>query len=170
MATATSAREIPVFQPYLGPEVYDAAKRSLDGGWIAIGRLTYQFEEELSLYLKLASSNRHLLTLSSGTAALHAACQLVGLGPGDEVICPSFTYVACHQAISATGADVVFCDIEDDSFGADPHSVRSLISERTKAIMAVHYAGIPCRIDEIHDIAREFGLRVIEDAAHAFGS
>lgn len=162
--------EIPVFQPYLGPEVYDAAKRALDGGWIAIGRLTYRFEDELSDYLGLAESGRNLVTVSSGTAALHCACQLADLGHGDEVICPSFNYVAGHQAITATGANVVFCDIEEESLGLDPDSVRSLVGERTKAIMAVHYAGIPCRIDEIYDIANDHGLHVIEDAAHAFGS
>ena len=170
MATVATKPEIPVFQPYLGPEVYAAAQRALDGGWIAIGKLTYRFEEELADYLGLADVDRHLQAVSSGTAALHSACVLAGLGPGDEVICPSFTYVACHQAISATGASVVFCDIEDETLGLDPDAVRSLIGERTKAIMAVHYAGIPCRIDEIHEIARERGLRVIEDAAHAFGS
>ena len=169
-ATVTTKPDIPVFQPYLGPEVYDAARRALDGGWIAIGRLTYQFEEELAKYLGLEESGRHLLSVSSGTAALHSACELAGLGPGDEVICPSFTYVACHQAITATGADVVFCDIDEDTLAVDPDSVRSLVGDRTKAIMAVHYAGIPCRIDEIHAIARDHGLRVIEDAAHAFGS
>jgi dTDP-4-amino-4,6-dideoxygalactose transaminase len=170
VATVQTEPAIPVFQPYLGPEVYAAAARALDGGWIAIGQLTYRFEEELSDYLELAPTGRELLTLSSGTAALHSACVLAGLGPGDEVIIPSFTFAACHQAITATGAEVVFCDVEDETFGIDPAAARSLVGERTKAIMAVHYAGIPCRIDEIHELAREHGLRVIEDAAHAFGS
>jgi dTDP-4-amino-4,6-dideoxygalactose transaminase len=170
MAVVRTEPAIPVFQPYLGPEVYEAAKRALDGGWIAIGQLTYSFEEELSDYLDLTASGRSLLTLSSGTAALHSACVLAGLGSGDEVICPSFTFAACHQAITATGAELAFCDVEDESFGVDPESVRALIGERTKAIMAVHYAGIPCRIDAIHELAREHGLRVVEDAAHAFGS
>ena len=159
---------IPVFQPYLGPEVRDAITRALDSGWISIGSLTYQLEEELARHLKL--EDRHLLSLSSGTAALHTAGILVGLGPGDEVICPSFTYVACHQAISATGADVVFCDVEDVTLGLDPTQAAELVSERTKAIMPVHYAGIPCRIDELYELATQHGLRVIEDAAHAFGS
>jgi dTDP-4-amino-4,6-dideoxygalactose transaminase len=159
---------IPVFQPYLGPEVRDAITRALDSGWISIGSLTYQLEEELARHLEL--EDRHLLSLSSGTAALHTAGILVGLGPGDEVICPSFTYVACHQAISATGADVVFCDVEDVTLGLDPSRAAELVSERTKAIMPVHYAGIPCRIDELYALATEHGLRVIEDAAHAFGS
>jgi dTDP-4-amino-4,6-dideoxygalactose transaminase len=159
---------IPVFQPYLGPEVRDAITRALDSGWISIGSLTYQLEEELARHLEL--EDRHLLSLSSGTAALHTAGILVGLGPGDEVICPSFTYVACHQAISATGADVVFCDVEDVTLGLDPTQAAELVSERTKAIMPVHYAGIPCRIDELYELATQHGLRVIEDAAHAFGS
>jgi dTDP-4-amino-4,6-dideoxygalactose transaminase len=159
---------IPVFQPYLGPEVRDAITRALDSGWISIGSLTYQLEEELARRLEL--EDRHLLSLSSGTAALHTAGILVGLGPGDEVICPSFTYVACHQAISATGAEVVFCDVEDVTLGLDPMQAAALVSERTKAIMPVHYAGIPCRIDELYELASQHGLRVIEDAAHAFGS
>ena len=170
MATVATKPEIPVFQPYLGPEVYAAAQAALDGGWLAIGKLTYAFEEELARYLRLEEAKRELVTASSGTAALHLACELAGVGPGDEVVCPAFTYVACHQAITATGAEVVFCDVEEESLGIDPESARSVIGERTKAIMAVHYAGIPCRIDEIHALAQEFGLRVIEDAAHAFGS
>ena len=131
------ASVIQVYEPYLGPEVYEAAKRALDGRWLAIGKLTYQFEDELGSYLGLAESDRHLLSLSSGTGALHCACLLAGVGPGDEVIAPSFTYVACHQAITATGAKVHFCDIEEESLGLDPESVRSAIGERTKAIMAV---------------------------------
>jgi dTDP-4-amino-4,6-dideoxygalactose transaminase len=170
VATVATKPEIPVFQPYLGPEVYAAAQAALDGGWLAIGKLTYAFEEELARYLRLEETKRELVTASSGTAALHLACELAGVGPGDEVVCPAFTYVACHQAITATGAEVVFCDVEEESLGIDPESARSVIGERTKAIMAVHYAGIPCRIDEIHALAQEFGLRVIEDAAHAFGS
>ena len=167
--TRATPPHLPVFQPYLGPEVRRAVEEAFDAGWISIGKRTYEFEAELSRYLELHEEQRHLLTMSSGTAALHCACLLAGAGPGDEVICPSFTYVACHQAITATGADVVFCDI-DDGLGLDPESVRSLIGPRTKAIMAVHYAGLPCRIDEIRGIGAEHGIRVIEDAAHAFGS
>jgi dTDP-4-amino-4,6-dideoxygalactose transaminase len=159
---------IPVFQPYLGPEVRDAISQALDAGWISIGSLTYRLEEELARYLSLRE--RYLVSLSSGTAALHTAATLAGVGPGDEVICPSFTYVACHQAVSATGADIVFCDVEEETLGLDPARARELVSERTKAIMPVHYAGIPCRIDELYGLANEHGLRVIEDAAHAFGS
>jgi dTDP-4-amino-4,6-dideoxygalactose transaminase len=161
--------ELPVFQPYLGPEVRQAVSDALDAGWISIGKITYRFEDELSRYLGLEEEGRHLLAMSSGTAALHSACILAGAGPGDEIICPSFTYAACHQAITATGAAVVFCDIDDD-LGIDPLSAEALIGPRTKAIMAVHYAGLPCRIGEIRQLGRTHGIRVIEDAAHAFGS
>lgn len=141
---------------------------ALDAGWIGMGPLTQQFEAQIGSYLGNAA--RHVVSTNSGTAALHLAALSAGLGPGDEVICPSFTYVAGHQAMTQTGADVAFCDIEETTLGVDPASMRSMISERTKALMAVHYAGIVCRIDEIYELAAEHDLRVIEDAAHAFGS
>ena len=159
---------IPVFEPYLGPEVHKAVDDALDAGWLGMGPLTARFEEELSAWLELG--DRRLVSTSSCTAAIHLACVLAGIGPGDEVICPSFTYVAGHQAVTMTGADVVFCDIEPDSYGIDPAAAEALIGERTKAIMAVHYAGPACRIDEVNALARRHSLRVVEDAAHAFGT
>ena len=123
-----------MFRPYLGPEVRAAADAAFDAGWISIGKLTYSSRRSCPAISGSEQVDRHLLAMSSGTAALHCACLLAGAGPGDEVICPSFTYVACHQAITATGADVVFCDI-DHGLGADPESIRSLIGPRTKAIM-----------------------------------
>jgi dTDP-4-amino-4,6-dideoxygalactose transaminase len=159
---------IPVFVPYLGPEVHQAASDALTAGWLGMGPLTQRFEQEIGAFLGLG--DRHVVSTNSCTAALHLAGLAAGLGPGDEVVCPSFTYVAGHQAMTQTGADVVFCDIEPETLGVDPASMREMIGERTKALMAVHYAGIPCHIDEIHALAEEFGLRVIEDAAHAFGS
>ncbi|MCZ7530363.1 MAG: DegT/DnrJ/EryC1/StrS family aminotransferase [Acidimicrobiia bacterium] len=159
---------IPVYLPYLGAEVHAAVDDALDEGWLGLGPLTARFEQEISSYLEL--SGRYTVSTNSCTGALHLASLVAGVGPGDEVICPSFTYVAGHQAVSATGADIVFCDIEQETLGVDPASVRSLVTDRTKAVMAVHYAGIACRIDEINELAAEHGLRVIEDAAHAFGT
>lgn len=167
--TSTSIEPIPVYRPYLGPEVKDAAASALDEGWLGLGPLTERFELALERYLEL-DGQRRVVATNSCTAALHLATILAGAGPGDEVICPAFTYVAGHQAVSATGADVVFCDIEEKTLGADPASIASLITSRTKAIMAVHYAGVPCDIEGIRALATEHGLRVIEDAAHAFGS
>jgi dTDP-4-amino-4,6-dideoxygalactose transaminase len=160
---------LPVFRPYLGPEVQRAAADALEAGWLGMGGETALFEDELAAYLGLES--RPLVAMSSCTAALHAAFVLAGVGAGDEVVCPPFTYVAGHQAVSATGADVVFCDIEDETLGVDPESLRRVLSERTRAVLVLHYAGVPAAgLDEIYEIAAEHGLRVVEDAAHAFGS
>ncbi|MBA3843882.1 MAG: DegT/DnrJ/EryC1/StrS family aminotransferase [Actinobacteria bacterium] len=163
-----STAPIPVFQPYLGPEVQEAAVRALQAGWIGMGSLTARLEDELASYLEL--SNRYVVATSSCTGALHCAFLQAGVGPGDEVICPSFTYVAGHQAVTATGAEVVFADIDESTCGLDPDSVRAAISPRTKAILVLHFAGIPARSDEIYAIAAEHGLRVVEDAAHALGT
>lgn len=160
---------IPLYKPYLGPEVHQAASAALNDGWLAMGPWTKRFEDELATYLGLPPS-RPLVATSSCTSALHLAFELIGAGPGDEVICPSFTYVAGLQAIAMTGANPVFCDIEETTLGLDPASIRRAITPRTKAIMVVHFAGIPCDIRGVYQVAQEHGLRVIEDAAHAFGT
>jgi dTDP-4-amino-4,6-dideoxygalactose transaminase len=159
---------IPVYRPYLGPEVQQAAQQALEAGWLGMGPLSRQFEERLESYLGL--QERRVVSTNSCTEALHIAGRLIGLGPGDEVIAPSFTYVAGHQAISRTGADVVFCDVEDRHLGIDPARVAELITDRTRAILAVDYLGLPCRLDELGELAKKHGLRIIEDAAHAFGT
>ncbi|OHV35440.1 hypothetical protein CC117_19585 [Parafrankia colletiae] len=159
---------MPVYRPYLGAEVQQAAHRALAAGWLGMGPLTRQFEEGIESFLGL--SGRRAVSTNSCTEALHLAGQLIGLGPGDEVICPAFTYVAGHQAISRTGADVVLCDVDDTGLGIDPARVAELVTERTRAILAVDYLGLPCRLDELVELARRHDLRVIEDAAHAFGS
>ncbi len=161
--------EIPLFVPYLGDEVRRAALDAIDGGWIGPGPLTARFEE--SIAARLGGERRRVVATSSGTAALHTASIVAGLGPGDEVIIPSFDYVAGHQAASASGADLVFCDVDPLTWGADPESVRRLVSPRTKAIVVVHFAGVRAAgTDAILELARARGLRVIEDAAHAFGT
>jgi dTDP-4-amino-4,6-dideoxygalactose transaminase len=169
MAESTIIRtDVPVYRPYLGPTVQLAAADALEAGWLGMGKLSRQFEERLEGYLGL--TERKVVSTNSCTEALHIAARLIGLGPGDEVICPAFTYVAGHQAISRTGAEIVFCDVEPERLSIDPEKVRALITDRTKAILAVDYLGLPCFLDELMEIADEFGLRVIEDAAHAFGS
>lgn len=164
----SSLNDVPVYRPYLGQEVQDAARRALEAGWLGMGKLSRQFEEGLEQFLGL--TDRRVVSTNSCTEALHIAARLIGLGPGDEVIAPSFTYVAGHQALGRTGADIVFCDVEPDTLCIDPDRVRDLITDRTRAILAVDYLGFPCRLDELMEIAGEHGLRVIEDAAHAFGT
>jgi dTDP-4-amino-4,6-dideoxygalactose transaminase len=164
----TPEREIPVFVPYLGPEIRAAIEEALDVGWLGMGAATGRFEDEVAGYLGL--TDRKLVAVNTGTNALHCAFVLAGVGPGDEVVCPSFTYVAGHQAVSMTGADVVFSDIEERTLAIDPESIRSVLGERTKAILVVHFAGIAADLDPILELAREHGLRLVEDAAEAFGT
>lgn len=165
---SASPSTIPVYAPYLGAEIQQAAVAAIRAGWLGMGRLSQQFEQGLNEFLQL--DGRRAVSTNSCTEAIHLAARLIGLGPGDEVICPSFTYVAGHQAISRTGAEIVFCDIEPDRLGIDPARITELITERTKAILAVDYLGFPCQLDAVLEIAARHGLRVIEDAAHAFGS
>jgi dTDP-4-amino-4,6-dideoxygalactose transaminase len=167
--TTSELEPIPMWLPYNGPEVIQAATKALEIGYLGLGKATKEFEDALASYLEL-DGDRVLMSTNSCTAALNCACLLAGAGPGDEVIAPSFTYVAAHQAITATGAGVVFCDIEEPTLTVNPDAVRELISERTKAIMVCHFAGLVGRLDEIYRIAAEHGLRVIEDAAHAIGT
>ena len=165
---ATAPAPVPVYRPYLGPEVHAAASAALDAGWLGMGRLSQQFELAIDRFLEL--DGRRSVSTNSCTEALALAAFLIGLGPGDEVIAPSFTYVAGHQALTRTGASIVFCDVEDDTLCIDPAKVEELITPATKAILAVDYLGLPCKLDELIAIAQRHGLRVIEDAAHAFGT
>ena len=159
---------VPVYRPYLGPEVQNAARDALEVGWLGMGRLSQQFEAGIETYLGL--SGRRAVSTNSCTEAIHIAARLIGLGPGDEVIAPSFTYVAGHQALTRTGAEIVFCDVEPGGLSIDPARVEELVTDRTRAILAVDYLGLPCRLDDVMAVAKRHGLRVIEDAAHAFGS
>jgi dTDP-4-amino-4,6-dideoxygalactose transaminase len=166
--TAVGERALPMWLPHLGPEVREAADQALAAGYLGLGSLSRKFEETLARWLGL--DGRELMTTNSCTAALNCACLLAGAGPGSEVIAPAFTYVAAHQAITATGAEVVFCDVEEPTLTVDPDRLPELITERTKAIMVCHFAGLVGRLDEVYDIAARHGLRVIEDAAHALGT
>ena len=160
---------IPAFRPYLGPEVHAATTEALTAGFLGLGSRTQQFEKDLEQFVGVPG--RHAVATSSCTEALAIAATLAGVGPGDEVICPAFTYVAGHQAMTMTGADVVFCDIESDTLGVDVDKMRALIGPKTKALMLMHYGGVACQNTEaVHALAKEHGLRVIEDAAHALGT
>ena len=132
-----------------------------------MGPKTAQFESDLAAFL----GTHHALAVTNGTAALHLAAAAVGLGPGDEVICPSLTFVASAAAMRQTGAAVKLADATSmDDFSMDPAEVTRLLTPRTRAIVAMHYAGYPAPMDELMVLAREHGLFVIEDAAHAPGA
>ncbi|MDX6398013.1 MAG: hypothetical protein QOJ43_1421 [Gaiellaceae bacterium] len=164
----SSHRSVPLFVPYTGPEVQEAAQQALQAGFLGQGELTRRFEEELSSWLEL--EDRFLVAVSSCTAAIQLGVLLSGVEPGDEVICPAMTYCAGLQAVTATGAKIVFADCEEETLGIDPDAARELLSERTKAIMPMHYTGVVCKIDEINALAGDANIRVVEDAAQALGS
>lgn len=159
---------VPVFAPYVGVDTLKHLTDALDVGWLGMGATTKEFEERIAAYLGLR--DRYVVCTNTGTSALHIALLAAGIGPGDEVITTSFNYVADHQAIRATGAEVVMCDVHDDDLGLDVASAAGLIGPRTKAIVPLHFAGVPCRIGAVRALAARHGLRVIEDACHAFGS
>lgn len=159
---------IPVFAPHIGADTLEHLSGALAAGWLGMGVLTREFEERIAAFLGL--ENRYVLVTNTGTSAFHLALRAAGVGPGDEVITTSFNYVADHQAIRACGAEPVMCDIRDDNLGIDVEKAEALVSPRTKAIDPLHFAGIPCDIDGVHTLAAKHGLRVLEDATHAFGT
>lgn len=157
---------IPVQRPSIGREELTSVEEVFKTGWLGMGSVTKEFEDAVGKFL----GAKNVIAVNTGTTALHMAFDAAGLGPGDEVITPSLTYVATTQAITATGAKPVFCDVEEDTLNMDVRDAEKRITSRTKAIVPVHYRGLPCDMDRILEIARRYNLRVIEDAAHAFGS
>lgn len=138
----------------------------LEREYLGMGLETHAFEQELSTYI---GGGRSVACVSTGTAALQLAVQGCGIGPGDEVLVPSLTFVACFQAILATGATPVACDANLSTATIDLADTARRITSRSRAIMPMHYAGFLPNVGAIYELARAKGLRVIEDAAHAFG-
>ena len=159
--------KVPLADVQLGVEEETAVLDVLRSGWLTMGAVTQAFEEEICAF----TGTKHAFAVNNATAALHLACMALGLGPGDEVIAPSLTFVATANAIKYTGAKVVFADIEsEDWLCICPEAIKAAITEKTKAIMVMHYAGYACNMPEILRIAKEHNLYVIEDAAHAIGA
>jgi len=136
---------------------------TLRSGWIGTGPRVARFEEMFREYTGAA----HAIALNSCTAALHLSMVVSGIGPGDEVITSPMTFCATANAVVHTGARPIFVDVEPDTGNIDPERIEAATSPRTKVILPVHYAGRPCRMDEIEATARRHGLLLIEDAAHA---
>ncbi len=151
----------------LGVEEKEAILRIMDEGYLGMGNEVKAFEQELEDFL---AARWKVACVNTGTSALHLALQACGIGTGDEVIVPSLTYVASFQAISATGAIPVACDIDLKNGSMDPIDVAKKITSRTKALMPVLYGGDKGNLNEIYAVAKKNKLRVIEDAAHAFGA
>jgi dTDP-4-amino-4,6-dideoxygalactose transaminase len=137
----------------------------LKSEYLGMGKKVQEFEKKLKIFF-----GREVVCVSSGTAALHLSLQALEIKKGDEVLVPSITYIASFQAISATGAKAIACDVESETMLIDINDVKKKISKKTKAIMPVHFAGNPANLKDIYKLAKKNNLFVIEDAAHAFGS
>ncbi len=159
---------IPLVKPYIAPrdEMMPAIENILYSGYIAEGQAVYDFEDEFGKYIQ----NKRTLALSSGTAALHIALLLLNVGEGDEIISTALTAEPTNTTIALTGAKIVWADVDYNTGLIDPKSVKQKITERTKAIMLVHYAGMVCDMDKFAEISRQYNLPIIEDTAHALGA
>lgn len=159
---------IPVFKPLVGNAEKDACANVIDIGWLGMGKNVGQFENAIQKYIQ--AEDRYVVAVGTGHAALHLGLILIGVGPGDEVITPSFNNAADFQAIIATGADPVLCDVEADTLNINLDQVETLINEKTKAIIVMDYDCILCDHDKIQEIAQKYNIRILHDAAHSFGS
>ncbi len=157
---------IQVFKPSFGEEELEALREPFRTGWIGLGPKTTEFEGKFASYV----GAKHAVALNSATAALHLALASLKLGEGDEVLVPAITFVSTAHSVMYVGATPVFVDVCPDTLCIDVEDMGRKISERTKAVIPVHYGGHPCEMDEVLELAREHGLLVIEDAAHACGA
>lgn len=157
--------QVPYHRPSIGTEEIDEVVRTMQSGWLTTGPRTAQFEKDFSSYV----GGAHALAVNSCTAGLHLALAGLNIGPGMEVITTPITFCATVNVILHVGATPVLADVGRDG-NIDPDSVAERITERTRAIMPVHLAGLPCDMEKIWALARRHNLYVIEDAAHAAGS
>jgi dTDP-4-amino-4,6-dideoxygalactose transaminase len=155
---------IPFALPDIGDDEIAAVTEALRSGWVTTGPKTKAFEQAFTDYL---GGGLESIAVNSATAGLHLALEALGIGPGDEVIAPSLTFTATVEVVRYLGADPVIVDVDPVTLNIDPARIRDAITPRTKAIMPVHYGGLACDMDAILAIAKEHGLKVVEDAAHA---
>jgi len=158
---------IPLFMPHVPKGAAERVVRTLASRWIGQGPQVDLFEKQMS---ERFFEGNNALAVGSGTDALHLAYLLAGLKPGDEVLTPVFTCTATNIPLLYLGVEPVFVDVDPKTLNLDVAHARQMASEKTKAIICVHYAGLPCDMDEIHELGRELDVPVIEDAAHAVGA
>jgi len=166
MHPTTQTRNIPVARPSIGAEEEQAVLAALRSGWVSQGPRVAEFESAFAEYV----GARCAVAVSSCTTALHLALLAVGIEPGDEVLCPSLSFIATANAIMHAGALPVFVDVDGATYNIDPNCIERAITPRTRAILLVHQVGLPAALDEICEIARRHRLMVIEDAACAVGA
>jgi len=157
---------IPLFSPFIPSEAGEAVKQVIDSGWINTGQKEQLFRQQLQQKFGFP----HCVATNNCTASLRTSLAALGVTRGDEVITTPWTMIATNTVILEQGATPVFADIEYDTLNVDPDSVAQKITDKTKAIICVHYAGAPSRLDELRKIAKEHNLVVVEDAAQALGA
>lgn len=161
-----SRKHIRLSKSCIGTKEQEAVRRVLEKEFLGMGEEVKLFEEELGAFI---GGQREVVCVNTGTSALHLALSCMDIGVGDEVLVPSITYVASFQAISATGAKPIACDVREDTVFLDVKDAAQRLTSRTRAIMPVHYASDSTGVPEIYAFAQQHGLRVVEDAAHSFG-
>lgn len=157
---------VPFSQPWIGEEEIAEVAATLRSGWLAMGPRTRQFERAFADY----TGARHAIATSSCTGALHIALAALGIGPGDEVITSAMTFAATALAIVHVGARPVFCDVDADTLNLSLSDLERRMTARTRAVVAVHYAGRPCDLDALRALCEERQIALIEDCAHAVGA
>jgi dTDP-4-amino-4,6-dideoxygalactose transaminase len=162
----TSADEfLPFALPDIGEDEVEAVSEAIRSGWLTSGPRAAAFEQEFGDFL---GGDVHAVAINSATAGLHLALEALGVGPGDEVIVPTWTFTATAEVVRYLGAHPVFVDVDEATLNIDLDWAAAAITPRTKAIMPVHFAGLAVDRDGIAKIADSYGLKVVEDAAHAF--
>ncbi|WP_321470646.1 DegT/DnrJ/EryC1/StrS family aminotransferase [Halarcobacter sp.] len=157
---------IPFHKTHTTEEEINAVIKAIKSGWLTMGPKTIEFEKKFKEFV----FSTEAVSMNSATAALHLALKAIGLKKNDEVILPTNTFVATAEVVTYFDAVPILCDIEEDTHNIDVSKIEELITNKTKAIMPVHFAGQPCDMDEIYKIAKKYNLKVIEDAAHAIPS
>src|SRR4051812_11254697 len=157
---------IPIAKPFLTEDEAQAAYDTILTGWITQGPKVQEFEEKFAAY----TGAKYAVAVSNCTTALHLSMIVAGIGQGDEVICPSMSYVATANAIKYVGAIPVFGEVSPGSYNLDPADAERRITPGTKAILLVHQIGMPADIDAFQDLCNRYNLKLIEDAACAVGS
>lgn len=158
--------QIPFHKTHTTEEEINAVTEAIKSGWLTMGPKVVEFEEKFKEYV----GSDEAVSMNSATAALHLGLKAVGIKHGDEVILPTNTFVATAEVVTYFNAIPVLCDIEEDTHNIDISKIEALITDKTRAIIPVHFAGQPCDMDELYKIAEKYNLKIVEDAAHAIPS